>query len=282
MFELTSRRLASVLLCALLAGCGDSGDATTTSDPTGAPTTTPSTNESTGEPTTGGPVTSEATGSTGGPGTTGPTTDTTAAGTTGPDTGETGTETGTSDDTGEETGGLLPCTKDEECALVDDCCACEPIGPGEAPPACDVTECLVNTCTTLGLEGAPLRCRFGRCTFVKIDCNPLQVTCKSLPPECPKGQVPSVDVEASCWTGVCAPAEACDWVPDCGACDEDELVCVQKLQKGAFEVCEPKPVDCGDVADIDCGCGQQICDASPPHTVCGDVQGGIACECPFC
>lgn len=187
-------------------------------------------------------------------------------------------ETGSSGETGEGTA----CVTADDCFLVDDCCTCEPVGPGETPPKCDLPECFVTQCAPKGLEGAALRCVFGRCTFEKIPCNPTQVLCKSLPPDCVDGEVPSVDVDAACWTGQCAPAEACDWAPDCSYCAEDELICVTKLQKGVFSVCEPKPVDCGDAADIDCGCGQQVCDASPPHTVCHDAIDDIACECPNC
>lgn len=280
----------------MLVGAGACGDDGTTTQTT--TTTTPMTagSSSGGEtPTSGGPettagtsqaATSEVSASSTGSVTTATTTTdgestagATSAGetTTGADTGETG---GSSGETGSEP--VVPCVQDEDCTLVDDCCSCEPIGPGEEAPACDLPECFVTQCQPKGLGGAELACRFGRCTFVKVDCNPVNVICKSEPPDCTGTEVPSVDVDAACWTGQCVPAEACDWVPDCSHCDEDELICVTKLQKGSFAVCEPKPVDCGDSDNIDCTCGQQVCDASPPHTICMDLPDDIACECPVC
>jgi hypothetical protein len=177
---------------------------------------------------------------------------------------------------------VVPCTQDSDCTLINDCCSCEPIGPGEEPPPCDLPECFVTTCDPKGLGSAEVQCRFGRCTFVKVHCNPVDVLCKSLPPDCPGTEVPSVDLDAACWTGQCVPAEACDVVPDCSYCEEDELICVTKLQKGLFTVCEPKPVDCGDVDDVDCGCAAQVCEMSPPHVVCQELAEDIACECPVC
>jgi hypothetical protein len=43
-------------------------------------------------------------------------------------------------------------------------------------------------------------------------CDDSNVDCRSLPPECPDGQVPSVEPfgeAASCWTGDCVPLESC-------------------------------------------------------------------------
>jgi hypothetical protein len=283
------RGLAAALW--LVGGCGD--DVVTTVGTTSATTTA----ETSAGPTSGAVVTTgDAATTTGGNATvtaSGPTDPTTGGAsatvttepplTTGPQTDTGATEdTGVESSSGGETGEGSTCVKAEDCFLVDDCCSCEPVGPGETPPKCDLPECLVTQCVPKGLGGAALRCEFGRCTFAKIACNPTQVVCKSLPPDCNPGEVPSVDVDAGCWTGQCAPAEACDWAPDCSYCAEDELICVTKLQKGSFSVCEPKPVDCGDADDIDCACGQQVCDATPPHTVCHDAVDDIACECPNC
>ena len=284
-----------------VAACGDSGgssteitagpNTTSATEGTGTGTGTGTSPTTTGEPTTSGAtggVTEAGTGSTGemstgATTTTGTTTDATSDTATGPVvTGTSGdTGTGASDDSG---GGFQACETDEDCTLADGCCDCEPIGPGEMLPACDIPECLVTTCTAHGLEGAAVECRFGRCTFTKVQCNPLGVTCNTPEPDCPAGQVAGVEDtnDGRCWTGFCVPAEACDWVPDCDYCDEAELVCVGKLQKGPYTVCEPKPVDCGDSDNIDCACGQQICDASPPHTVCHDAADDVSCECPFC
>ncbi len=279
--------------------CGDSGGVTTeaTSTPStsgaSAETGTGGTTETGGGPTTTGEPTTGVTGGSTESGTTSATGETTVGTTTGPGTGTSATTDGmeSSGDSGGSSvgstsdggGDFIPCESDQDCSLADGCCECNPIGPGEKPQPCDV-ECIQSMCSAHGLEGAAVECRFGRCTFAKIQCNPLGVDCNIPQPECPAGEVASVEDtnNGRCWTGSCVFAEACDWVPDCSYCDTSELVCVGKLQKGAYHVCEPKPVDCGDVDDIDCGCGQQICDASPPHTVCGDAADDIDCECPFC
>lgn len=296
------RTLALPLMLALTA-CGDSGTAETSAGPTTATDTSPSTGTSgattgtdSNPTTTPDPTGTGTVGQTDGGTSTGPdTTATTTNPSTGPDTTATGTtsEPQTTADTGDTgnssgtTGGadeFIPCETDKDCVLIDGCCDCDVINVMQTPPACDVPECFATTCSTHGLDGAAVECRFGRCSFAKVQCNPLGVNCKSKPPECPVGQVPGVmdTNDGKCWTGSCVYAEACDWVPDCTHCAADDLVCVGKLQKGAYHVCEPRPADCEGTGDIDCDCGQQICDASPPHTVCHDGQPDIDCECPNC
>lgn len=297
------QRLSLVGTMALLGACNGSGGgntedtntipttmtATGTTGTTGATTgtttgTTGPTGTTTGEPTTGGSGGQTDTASaTTSPGTT---TVETTTGSTGSTAGTSGTEgsSGASTDT-DETGGMMgmPCESAKDCQLADSCCYCEVLGPGEPAPPCDDIQCLISTCAGYELEKAELECRWGVCTFAKLTCNPLGITCKSLPPQCAAGDVPGVleDDNGKCWTGLCVPAEACDWVPDCSYCAAPDLVCVLKGQKGAYHVCEPRPLDC-EPGDIDCDCGQQICDASEPHTVCHDEADGIQCECPFC
>lgn len=280
---------------ALTLACGDSGGGST-GEPTTSGTTSGTTSSgtsastgasSTGEPTTGGTIgatgssgsTTESTTSTSGVSSTSEGSSSGGPGSTGTSGASEGSSSGSTGDTGGQGGS---CEKDADCQLLTDCCTCDVGAPGDPLPACPIMECFVEKCGTVDI-GDPV-CRFGRCTFSKIHCNPTSVLCKSLPPECPPGEVPSVDENAACWTGQCAPVETCDWAPNCEACklDNDPLVCVFKAQKGAYNVCEPKPAACGDVPDIDCGCGQEICDASPPHTVCHDKMPGITCECPFC
>lgn len=286
-----------------LAGCGDSSSASTgttggTGTTTGSTGTTETTTGTTEALTTSGttaPTSSTGTTTTG-PGTTTGTTGATTDVTTGTTTGTTGTTdttdttAGTTDttgqtDTGSTTGEPVgaTCEQDSDCKLYTDCCTCDVLANDEAPPPCAIQECFVEVCATLDIgQQAPV-CRFGRCTFAKVTCNPSAVICDAAPPNCPVGQLPSVN--GDCWSGQCTPVEACDWAPDCAACATDPfdpLVCVLKLQKGPFNVCEPKPVGCGDAPEIDCACGAEICDASPPHTECHDQVPGIQCECPFC
>ena len=274
---------------ALLGACGGSGggstgEMTTVTTTTGASTGATGTTAVTGTGSTGEPTTSvgqtEGSGATTSPVTTLETSGTSDTSSTG-STGSTGTTAGTSE--GSSSGGQVepgtPCESAKDCQLGDGCCFCEALNPGETLPECGIQECLQTTCAAQNLEKVPLECRYGVCAFEKQTCNPLGVLCKSLPPDCAPGDVPGV--AGDCWSGSCVPAKACDWVPDCSYCDAPDLVCVFKAQKGAYHVCEARPLDCGP-GDIDCGCGQQICDASPPHTVCGDDGPGIICECPFC
>lgn len=287
--------LAAPLLAApLLGGCGDSSNTSgaTTTDPTGQ-ASTGSTSGSTGPGSTGGSTEGPTSGATMG-GSTGPATTeaatteaATGSGTTGSEsTGSTSEASASSGTAAETTGGPVEaaCEQDSDCQLHTDCCTCDVIAKGEQPAICPIMECLIDTCSTLDVADAKPVCRFGRCTFTKISCNPVGVTCKALPPTCSPGHLPTLNDQGDCWSGQCAPIEACDWAPNCESCadKEDPLVCVFKAQKGAYHVCEPKPVGCGDQAEIDCACGQEICDASPPHTVCSDHNPGITCECPFC
>lgn len=288
-------RAAIGAICMLVGvACGDDGTTMTTATTSGPGTTgtTPGTTGTT-PGTTGGtdePVTSTATGGqTGGETTTigttgGETTSTTGTGgETTSTTGETSGQTTamTTDTTGGPVGAT--CEQDSDCQIHTDCCTCDVIAKGEEPPGCNIMECLIDVCSTLDVKDSKPVCRFGRCTFSKVHCNPIGVLCDVAPPDCPAGQLPSVTEDGTCYTGQCAPTEACDWSPDCDHCvdKEDPLVCVFKLQKGAYHVCEPKPADCGP-GDIDCGCGAQICEMSPPHDKCSDQQNGIACECEFC
>ena len=267
-------------------GCGDSGPGTT------ATTTNTSTSEAS-EPGTGttastGAGTDPTTTGASGENTTGVTTGMTTGVTTGmTTTGETATSTSATGSESGSTGGggeVLPCVTDEDCMLAEGCCDCEPQNPGETVPRCDVPECFQTQCSAIGLFTPVVECRFGVCAFQKQACNPLGIQCQMPAPDCGPDALPTVEETngGKCWTGNCVPAETCDWVPDCSYCDGPDTVCVGKLQKGAYLVCEAKPLDCGETDDIDCACGQQICDASPPHTVCQDAADDIACECPFC
>ncbi|PCC69416.1 hypothetical protein SAMN02745121_08129 [Nannocystis exedens] len=307
-----SGALTAIFLLSLPA-CGDSTATTTattvattessgpnTGTETSTDTTTTTTTATTEAVTTTGPTTGPTTSTTSAPETsTGPLTtgETTAVSATTSETGgettsavttETGgetTTTTTSETTDETTGEPMgaTCEQDSDCQVYTDCCTCDVLAAGEQPPACDILECFVDVCSTYDLTPQPPVCRFGRCTFAEVTCNPTAVTCKSQPPNCPLGTLPSV--AGDCWSGKCTPVEACNWAPDCATCKTDPtdpLVCVLKGQKGAYHVCEPKPVACGDAPEIDCTCGQEICDASPPHTTCNDLTPGIECACPFC
>lgn len=150
---------------------------------------------------------------------------------------------------GSSTGGTTEpeCMVPEDCMLVDDCCSCTAIPVGEEPPKCDLKECLVSTCTSLGLSMPQVQCNFGSCEVEEVSCDPMLVLCDSLPPECPKGQAPRV--MDGCWTDTCIPVEYCDVVPSCDACGEDEA-CIES--GGTSLSCVPIPPECDGVPSCDC------------------------------
>ena len=128
----------------------------------------------------------------------------------------------------------------------------------------------------LGIDMAV--CRFGVCISEKVDCDGSKVLCKSLPPECPEGQIPGV--ADSCWSGSCVPIANCNAVPTCDLCPAGEM-CVQKISKQqSWPVCEPVPTECG--GEIDCECaGAAVCTGN--FNICNDNGGNeLSCGCPVC
>ena len=277
----------ALLPLALLLACGDDGGVVTSAGSTSAGSTSAATTSATatteGSSTSAGTtaVTTAATSSASGESETGSTSD---GSTSDGSTSDGSTSDGSTSDTTTTGGGEgIPCDDDKDCVVNNDCCECDAQHVDEPIEACPM-ECLISSCESQGLPAAQAVCRWGVCTFAKVSCNPLGVVCKALPPECGPGFAPGVqeDGDGKCWTGWCVPLEACDWAPECAACDAvPGLTCVAKLQKGAYVLCEPTPPGCGE-GPVECGCAGVICEASPPHTVCHDTAEGIACECPFC
>ena len=276
------------LALALALACGDDGGSTTAGSTSAGSTSAGSTSAGTdasaseGSTTRGGATSAGTTGTTAGTSSTAGESETgaTSDGSTSDDsTSDGSTSAGTTTGGGAET----PCVDDKDCVINNDCCECDAQHVDEPVANCPM-ECLISSCESQGLPAAQAVCRWGVCTFAKVPCNPLGVTCKALPPECGPGSAPGVqeDGDGKCWTGWCVPLEACDWAPECAACDAvPGLTCVAKLQKGAYVLCEPTPPGCGE-GPVECGCAGVICEMSPPHTVCLDTAEGVACECPFC
>lgn len=180
---------------------------------------------------------------------------------------------GTESTTGEP---ATACEDAAGCMLHDDCCNCIAITQGAEPPACDIPECDQSACGALGID-PQVQCELGSCEFVPLPCNPFEVACDSLPPECPDGTLPSVDPLASCWSGDCVPAAFCDVVPDCADCPDDE-VCVQNISQIPTFTCSPIPAACDGTPS--CACMGEVCVS--PFDVCGDGDGTISCACPAC
>ncbi|MEZ4220502.1 MAG: hypothetical protein R3B13_06180 [Polyangiaceae bacterium] len=107
-------------------------------------------------------------------------------------------------------------------------------------------------------------------------CNPATVTCKVAIPDCPKGQVPSV--EGNCW-GKCVDILQCATESDCSNCSNgfcakyesfvQEYRCVMpSLQCSALA--------CSCLADYFCVGAWSSCSESPS----GPQK--ITCSCPAC
>jgi hypothetical protein len=108
-----------------------------------------------------------------------------------------------------------------------------------------------------------------------VDCDPGGVACRSLPPSCPPGEVPSVEHE--CW-GDCVPILDCRPVADCTGCTG---FCAAYVAFTTEYRCVMPELYCSATA---CSClSPYFCAA--PFTLCveGSVDGPIvSCECPAC
>ncbi len=191
-----------------------------------------------------------------------------------------GTESdGSSGDSGADTGtpeSSMECMSDEDCVLVDTCCACTGAHADDEPATCD-DDCEASQCTQAGLSEHPVQCNFGTCQLADVECNDTFVVCDEAPPKCPEGLLPSI-VEG-CYTGLCVPPEACDFVPDCTWCGDAETCIVQATQIGPWFICEPVDPSCeGGVPSCEC-MGNAVC--QDPY-VCSEGMGDIGCGCPVC
>jgi hypothetical protein len=186
-----------------------------------------------------------------------------------------GASTGGSSTGGSSSGGMPQCTDDSQCQLVNDCCSCLAVGPGEPAPDCNISECFVPTCQGLGKQDETAKCVAGQCVAA-LNCDHSKVTCESLPPSCPPGQTPTVN--GVCWGG-CVAADECALVADCGQCTGG-LACVSYLaQTGPENHCvEPQP-GCNGQATCEC-MGDAVC--LSPFGLCLQIPGGLGCECPNC
>jgi len=107
-------------------------------------------------------------------------------------------------------------------------------------------------------------------------CNPDDVACYGLPPDCAPGEVPSV--EDACW-GPCVPILSCQPQPSCGACQTG--MCAEYVAWTVEYRCVLPPLQCSALA---CSClapyfcveSFNACSMPGP----GDVD--VTCSCPTC
>jgi hypothetical protein len=265
-----------VVSLSALCSCSDDGvpadtdsqtqadDGGTADDSATSPTATADPSETATDPSAGsetlddGPGTSDGTGA--------PTTGTTADGT---DDDTSGTETGP--------GPGDACVTEADCVVVDDCCNCLAIPADEEPPECDIMACLQSTCMAMSVPPIAV-CELGHCELAPVPCNPSNVFCESLPPDCPDGTLPGVNPDANCWAGTCVPAEACDVVPACSDCPEDEACVAYETLGGPQYHCYPVPAACDGTPS--CACMAEAC--MDEFDTCNDMGMGISCSCPTC
>lgn len=243
----------------------------------GGDTGTPSTTMTTGSPTDGSSsgtdpsVTAthgESSGSSGGSGT-----DSSSSGSSGSTASS--DATGSDSSTGEPAG---ECMDASDCQLVEDCCNCVVIPVGEMPPPCGIMECFATACAPLGGDAAAA-CELGSCELAPVPCNPLELAdeCEE-PPPCPDGSLPSIDTDTGCWSGLCVPAEACDVVPTCADCPDDEACVELYTHFGPVASCSPVDPSCGGAAS--CACMDALC--TSPFDSCSETPDGLGCSCPVC
>jgi hypothetical protein len=112
------------------------------------------------------------------------------------------------------------------------------------------------------------------------ECDSTVVTCRSVPPSCPKGEVPVV--AGTCWGGGCVKASTCRSVKDCTACTADTDVCaVDSARTSQVARCVEVPTVC--VNDRTCNCLSSFVCTTRSFTSCGaSSDREFQCTCPIC
>ena len=178
------------------------------------------------------------------------------------------------------TGGGTPataqCTDDSQCTLVNDCCSCVGLGPGETAPPCDIQQCLIPTCESKQLPGNSAQCQAGQCV-AGFECDHNKALCDSIPPSCGPGETASV--KGACW-GPCVPATECATVGSCDQCGAGQACVKWTTQIGLKIHCVDLPSSCNGKASCEC-IGAAVC-TDPYDTCSADGQGAISCSCPQC
>ena len=108
-----------------------------------------------------------------------------------------------------------------------------------------------------------------------IECDTRVVTCRSLPPACPPGQVPVTS--GTCWAGYCVKPSACRSLKDCTDCPADGYVCAVDTHDDGETLtrCPELPASCE--LDRTCSClSPYICTRLRS---CADLGNGHEFHC---
>lgn len=108
-----------------------------------------------------------------------------------------------------------------------------------------------------------------------VICNPSGVACNGLPPQCPPGEVPSV--ENACW-GACVPILSCATEPNCDGCNMG--FCAEYVAFTTEYRCVLPSLTCSALA---CSClAPYFC--VDPYDVCQDssAEHDVTCVCTTC
>jgi hypothetical protein len=140
-------------------------------------------------------------------------------------------------------------------------------------PPCDTALCEIDMCATLGVSQA--RCIAGQCS-VGANCDISTVPCKSLPPQCPPGQLPTAATNG-CW-GPCVPAQACAEVESCFVCPADTICVVNDAWTSSHHCVNPAP---GCAAGCEC-LESLVCVGGFSDCALFDDGSAAHCACPSC
>jgi len=109
-----------------------------------------------------------------------------------------------------------------------------------------------------------------------VACDPSPVNCKSMPPTCAKGEVPSV--QGTCW-GPCVPILTCATVKDCSTCTKG--FCAEYKAMATEYRCVLPGMTCAALA---CSCLADYFCVSP-YDACATPASSpakVSCECTTC
>lgn len=124
----------------------------------------------------------------------------------------------------------------------------------------------------------PQLCAAYRCV-AGFDCDPANVSCDAPPPQCERGETPSI--EYGCW-GPCVRATECAYITSCDLCGAFETCIVYEESRHCVET----PEECRslDQGNAKCGCmGNSICpNDGVDGVMCDALDPGeyaVGCQC---